>query len=375
MEPFKNLISPQVVRDCAEHLSRAWPQFDRKTFERLGLNGLERLEFKARAEHLCNALEATLPSDFAQAAAILEASLAPAPRDASLDAQRTTPEGLAGWALWPLTTYIARHGLNEPRRALEALHAMTQRFTAEFAIRPFIAQHPQLAFAMLERWTRDPSAHVRRLVSEGSRPRLPWGMRLPALVADPSRALPLLAVLQDDPSEYVRRSVANHLNDIAKDHADLVADWVARHLVDASAERRALLRHASRTLIKSGHTPTLRAWGLAQRLRGGVQFELSKRRVAVGGSIELRVSLTSNSARRQSLAIDYVVHHVRANGRTSPKAFKGWTLTLDAGESRDLHKAHSLREVTTRRYHPGTHVIELRVNGRTEASTSFELRT
>ena len=152
----------------------------------------------------------------------------------------------------------------EPERALAALHALTQRFTAEFAIRPFIVHHPALVFATLQRWTTDPSPHVRRLVSEGSRPRLPWGLRLQALVHDPSPTLPLLAALQDDQSDYVRRSVANHLNDIAKDHPDLVVHWLEQHLPGATPQRRALLRHASRTLDQAGPRRALAAWGLGR---------------------------------------------------------------------------------------------------------------
>ena len=154
------------------------------------------------------------------------------------------------------------HADPTPERALPTLAELTQRFTAEFAIRPFISRHPQPTLDTLARWVHDPSAHVRRLVSEGSRPRLPWGLRLQALVQDPSPTLPLLRALQDDPSAYVRRSVANHLNDIAKDHPDLVARWVGEHRAGASAERAALLRHASRTLIKKGHPEVLAAWGL-----------------------------------------------------------------------------------------------------------------
>src|SRR5439155_5352418 len=133
------------------------------------------------------------------------------------------------------------------------------------AIRPFIVRHPALAFATLARWTTDPSPQVRRLVSEGSRPRLPWGLQLKSLIADPSPTLPLLEALMDDESEFVRRSVANHLNDIAKDHPALVAEWIETHLPGASAQRRALLRHASRTLIKRGDARILKAWGLGRK--------------------------------------------------------------------------------------------------------------
>ena len=168
----------------------------------------------------------------------------------------------------------------EPERALHALHALTQRHTAEWAVRPFIVEHPKPVFATLSRWVSDPSVHVRRLVSEGSRPRLPWGLQLKSLVADPSPTLPLLRALQDDPSAYVRRSVANHLNDIAKDHPAVLLDWLHEHLPDAPAPRVALLKHACRSLIKAGDAQVLKAWGLGQAFRGDVRFDVQPRRVA-----------------------------------------------------------------------------------------------
>ncbi|MBA4265035.1 MAG: DNA alkylation repair protein, partial [Comamonadaceae bacterium] len=185
--------------------------------------------------------------------------------------------------------------------------------------------------------------------------------------------LPLLRALQDDDSAYVRRSVANHLNDIAKDHPDLVAQWVVEHLPGASAERTALLRHASRSLIKQGHSPTLNAWGLGQGLQGETSLSLSLSRVAVGDSIDLSVTLGATATDAQTLVIDYAVHHVRANGTLSPKVFKGWKLTLASGETRTLQKRHSLRPVTTRRLYPGLHQIDLLINGQVCASAEFEL--
>jgi 3-methyladenine DNA glycosylase AlkC len=371
-EPFKNLINAELVRACGEHLRRAWPGFDRAAFERQALHGLDGLEMKARAMQVADALEATLPADFDRAAGLVEAVLAPAATDDGLG-MRTTDAGLAGWIGWPLGEFIARRGLAEPERALLALHALTQRFTAEFAIRPLLVQHFDLTLATLDRWRHDPSAHVRRLVSEGSRPRLPWGLRIQRLVADPSPTLPLLRHLQDDGSQYVRRSVANHLNDIAKDHPTVVADWLRNHLPDAPPERRALLRHASRTLVKQGDARVLKAWGLGQALRGEARLSLSPRRVAVGGKLELVLELDSTSAKPQALAIDYVVHHVNANGSTSPKVFKGWKRTLAPHEHCRLVKSHSLRPVTTRVLYPGEHRVDVQVNGKVVASGTFRL--
>jgi len=172
----------------------------------------------------------------------------------------------------------------------------------------------------------------------------------------------------------VRRSVANHLNDIAKDHPDLVAGWVRDHLIDAPDARNALLRHASRGLIKAGHAPTLAAWGLGSGLQGEATLALTAKRAAVGGEIGLRVQLRSSARQPQSLVVDYAVHHVRANGSASPKVFKGWKLTLAPGEERTLEKRHSLKPVTTRTLYPGTHLIDLRVNGVALAEAAFELK-
>ncbi|MGQ3004004.1 MAG: DNA alkylation repair protein [Hydrogenophaga sp.] len=382
MEPFKNLIGPATVANAGHHLRRAWPTFDRKRFEAQAATGLEQLEFKARAMQLADALEATLPDDFNAACELLEASLAP---PLAMDAQgeplklgeARDEHGIGGWALWAVGEFVARRGVADEaaaRRGLACLHAVTQRFTAEFAIRPLIQRHPALAFDTLGQWVNDPSAHVRRLVSEGSRPRLPWGLRLQALVLDPAPTLPLLRALQDDPSSYVRRSVANHLNDIAKDHPDLVAGWVRDHLIDAPDARNALLRHASRGLIKAGHAPTLAAWGLGSGLQGEATLALTAKRAAVGGEIGLRVQLRSSARQPQSLVVDYAVHHVRANGSASPKVFKGWKLTLAPGEERALEKRHSLKPVTTRTLYPGTHLIDLRVNGVALAEAAFELK-
>ena len=281
-EAFKNLINARTVDSAGRHLQRVWPGFDRKAFERQAAQGLDRLEFKARAMQLADALEATLPGDFARAADHIQASLAPPiPLDAQGEplglaaGEAGDADGLRGWVVWSLAEFVARRGMDDVPRALACLHALTQRFSAEFAIRPFIQRHPQAVFPILHRWVDDPSAHVRRLVSEGSRPRLPWGLRLQALVADPAPSWPLLRALQDDPSAYVRRSVANHLNDIAKDHPDLVAGWVQAHRPGASAHREALLRHASRSLVKQGHAPTLAAWGLGQGLQGKARLHLS----------------------------------------------------------------------------------------------------
>ncbi|MBX9855445.1 MAG: DNA alkylation repair protein [Gemmatimonadaceae bacterium] len=376
-EPFKEFLNAALVRHAARHLQSLDARFEAARFERAVVPRLPGLELKARALCIADALADHLPPDFGDATSLLTRALAPAPAnvDAVMSdaAEATAREGLSGWILWPVGEYVARRGVEAPELALSFLHAMTQRFTAEFAIRPLIVAHEALVLETLHGWLQDPSAHVRRLVSEGTRPRLPWGLQLKRFIADPSPCLPLLEQLVDDPSEYVRRSVANHLNDIAKDHPDRVVAFVTRHLRDASNERRALLRHASRTLIKQGHAAALDAWGHGTPFRGQASLSLSPRRIALGQAVVLEAELTSTARTAQELVVDYVVHHVKANGDTSPKVFKGWRITLAPGETRVLSRKHNVKPITTRRYYAGRHEIALQINGRDVTRDAFLL--
>jgi 3-methyladenine DNA glycosylase AlkC len=377
-EPFKTWIDAAVVQAIAQHVQRSWSGFDAAGFTQQALAGLDGLELKARVQQLAGALARRLPDDADRACGILEASLGPPARaDGEAEdwgALRTSDAGLAGWAVWPLTEAVALRTVDTaPERGLLALQAMTQRLTAEFAIRPFFIQQPATTLRTVSGWLGHPSAHVRRLVSEGSRPRLPWGLRLQALVADPSPTLPWLQVLQDDRSAYVRRSVANHLNDIAKDHPALVADWLSTHLPGASAERSALLKHASRGLVKAGDAAVLAAWGLGAGYRGRLGLAVSPPALALGEVLTLTLDLQSTAPHAQRLAIDYAVHHVKAAGHTTPKVFKGWVIELAPGERRQLVKRHAMKLITTRRYHPGAHAVDVRINGQVLAEAAFGL--
>ncbi len=374
-EPLKNLIDAAAVQAIAHHVQRAWHGFDAAGFSQQALAGLQALELKARVLQLAQALVAHLPDDVDRAAGILEASLGPAGEGDDLASLRTSAAGLAGWPVWPLTEAVALlAAVHAPERGLAALQSMTQRLTAEFAIRPFFIHHPETSLRTVGGWLQHPSAHVRRLVSEGSRPRLPWGLRLQALVRDPSPTLPWLQLLQDDPSAYVRRSVANHLNDIAKDHPALLAGWLDTHLPGAPAAREALLRHASRGLVKAGDAAVLAAWGLGTAYQGRLALALSPAVLVLGDVLQIQLDLQSSARSVQRLAIDYAVHHVKAGGHTTPKVFKGWVIDLAPGAARQLVRRHALKAVTTRRYHPGAHAVDVRINGQVLAEAGFDLR-
>ncbi|MBO6756560.1 MAG: DNA alkylation repair protein [Roseibium sp.] len=370
MEPFKNKISADLVQCLARHLERQLPAFDAASFKNGILADLDRLELKQRAERIARELHEVLPADRAQRSRILLALLAPG-EEAGFDGE-SDQTGMRGWGVWPLTMVVGTHGLEDFDGSFALLKEMTKRSTAEFDVRPFLHKDQDRALDIMAFWVADPNVHVRRLVSEGTRPRLPWGMRLPQLVADPSPTLPLLEALRDDKEEYVRRSVANHLNDIAKDHPDLVADLAGNWLKGADHNRGRLVRHACRTLIKQGHPVALAAFGLnapAVEVR-----DLAATPVVVfGDHVEFGLELVSTSRKSQDLVIDYLVHFKKANGSLAPKVFKWTRCRLGPGERLTLGRRHAIRPITTRKYYPGGQAISVRINGQDFGRAAFEL--
>lgn len=374
-EPFKNFVGPALARTTAARFREVWPAFPEKRFLSLATEGLDTLELKDRIRRFAEALGATLPADFDKAAGLLEASLAPISRTPGKPEEKVFGPGLSGWAVWPLTEYVAAKGIDHPERSFACMHALTQRASCEFAIRPFLVKYPDKTLAMLLRWAKDPNEDVRRLASEGSRPRLPWGLRLQSFVKDPSPCLPILDLLHDDPSETVRRSVANHLNDISKDHPDLAAKTAERWLADGKATTRKLVSHALRSLVKSGHASSLALLGFGTAKGISVRrFAVSPASLRVGEKLRLDFEVANAGKSPNSLVIDYAVHLKKANGSLRPKVFKGTKRVLAPGETVALSLNHAIREVTVRTYHAGVQEIELLVNGSVLAKGSFKLK-
>jgi 3-methyladenine DNA glycosylase AlkC len=253
------------------------------------------------------------------------------------------------------------------------LKELTQRLTAEFGIRPFLDRLPDPTLAILSQWVKDPSEHVRRLVSEGTRPRLPWGMQLKGFISNPAATLHLLEALKDDPSEYVRRSVANHLNDMAKDHPDFVCEVARRWWKDAGMERRKTIRHALRTLVKQGHKEALAILGYETVKVRVTGMRLEPAFVAIGGKLSMEVELVLSEGQASQVVLDYAIHYHKANGTQRPKVFKWTTQTLKPGETCLLRKQHAFVVVTTRTLYPGPHAVEIFVNGESLAKAGFLL--
>lgn len=360
MADFKDEISPELAARLAHELTTAWPEFPRRRFSHGLKQALAPLELLARVELLADRLVATLPDDFDAAAGVLWAAL--------------ESETFTGWMTLPCGSYVARAGIDRPDVALPLLAGLTPRFSSEGPIRFFIERHPEVTYEHLRRWTRDPDEHVRRLVSEGTRPRLPWAPQLRSLIADPTPNLELLDKLVDDPSQYVRRSVGNHLNDIAKDHPELAVDLARRWL--PTSERAAwAARHGLRTLVKRGHPGALEALGVATdadvRL---LALTVDRDRVAIGEEVTFTFTLELDGAQEADAVIDYRVHYVGARSPLGPKVFKLTRRRLEPGRAATISRRHRFEHVSIRRIFPGRHVIDVQVNGRVLGSIEVDVR-
>ncbi len=372
MEPFKDYLNQSVVRQLGQIFARVYEGFDEVGFCNAAETGLLDLELKERALHIMTALDSRLPADFSAFSAIILACLHPCDDSVQDKSASFGPKGVMGFAAWPVTDLVTKRGLDQPDLALPLLKEVTKRFSAEFAVRPFLDQHTAHTLAVFDQWSEDESRHVRRLVSEGTRPRLPWGMQLRKFIDDPSNTLPLLEKLKDDPEEYVRRSVANHLNDIAKDHPDKVAEIAVRWLEGADKNRKRLVKHACRTLIKQGHKGVLSAFGYDPLAGLVCELKITSPTVDFGGTLDFEADF-SGSAGSPKIMVDYAIHFVKANGSTVPKMFK-WKDTVLTNGAVQACRKHAIKPITTRKYYHGEHWLEIFVNGVSVAKKSFILR-
>jgi 3-methyladenine DNA glycosylase AlkC len=347
----ETLFSQQVVEKFAGSIAGAHPAFDRTDFlQKVFDSSWNGLELKARMRHMTLCLKQTLPEDYRTA----------------LDILRKAAELMTtgGFVCMVFCDFAALYGLDDWDVSLPALGQFTCLCSAEYAVRPFIIQNQERMLAQMLVWAGDENVHCRRLASEGCRPRLPWGVGLPALKADPLPILPILERLKDDPEDYVRRSVANNLNDIAKDNPTIVIEVLKAWKAQGVAAFDGIANRALRTLIKSGDPAAL---ALVDVVHGSqievIDLKVEPQTIPAGGEVVFSFRLHSIAPGIQNLVVDYVIHLVRANGKQSPKVFKLAKKQLSPGETVGFTKKHSFRKITTRRYYPGLHLIEIQVNG------------
>ncbi len=367
-EPLTHFFGPEIPRTIARMIAAIDPAFPAARFLRTALDGYEPLALMPRGRHIARALHEHLPHDYARAIDMLLASLGPViPKP---ERQR----GMGPFLYLPHVLFVAAYGLDHFDISMRAQYELTQRFTAEFSIRPFLERYQADTLARLAAWATDPSPDVRRLVSEGTRPRLPWAPRLRAFQADPAPVLALLEMLKDDPDLDVRRSVANNLNDIGKDHPALLAQITAAWMRNATEARRRLIRHALRSAIKRGEPEALRVLGAGHPARVLIRrASVTPPRAHMGQSVVVSLQVGNTRSKRQLVLVDFRIHFVKSNGTTAPKVFKLKKLVLAPGESVFLRKSVSLKALTTRKHYPGRHRVEVVLNGRPRRLGTFEL--
>ena len=367
-EPLKNGFDRALVERIASAAAEVSAAFDRRGFEQGVLERLDDLELKDRVNLMADELLAALGGDYLAALpAVVEIATLVAGEPDGSEAWGTSMEA------WPLCSVVERHGAADPEASLAAMERLTVSFSCEFAIRPLLEHHLDQTLAACHAWTRSPTPAVRRLPSEGTRPYLPWGPKVPALLDDPELGIALITELRHDPDEVVRRSVANHLNDIARDHPDRVAEIAATWL-DEPATDPAMVRHALRGLVKKGHPGAMAALGFATEPDVEIEgFMVTPDEIRLGDSIELEATIRSTGSDVQRMVVDFVIHHIGARGEANPKVFKWTTVELDPGASATLRKRRTIQTASTRRYHAGIHRTELQIAGTIVAADAFEL--
>jgi len=322
------------------------------------MRNLEQLELNERMRQTSMTLKKHLPEDYERTLSILSAVI---------------PRIDGGYANLVFPDFVGLYGHSHFEASMAALKLFTQYGSSEFAIREFLKRDFNRTIAVMKKWADDENHHVRRLASEGSRPRLPWSFKLDAVVKDPTLTLPILERLKSDDELYVRKSVANHLNDFSKDHAPLLVQTVKKW--DLSQERTAwIVKHACRTLIKKGDPAALALFAFEKDTKvKAKKLRLESARIKIGGALQFAFDVTSEKNKPQKLAIDFTIYYRKKSGGLAPKVFKLKEVTLGPRQTLSLSKTQRMQNFTTRQHYPGKHKLVITINGNKLAEKTFEL--
>jgi 3-methyladenine DNA glycosylase AlkC len=359
-EPLKAMYNEPFLRGFAHKVEGAYPDFDGEAFVRLALlTGWDDLELKGRMHRITDSLGATLPATYELALDILEA----------------IAEDCQGFPYLIFPDFVERFGLAAEHwdRSIAALEKFTRMSSSEFAVRPFLKLDQPRMLAQMQEWSRSENEHVRRLASEGCRPRLPWADALPALKRDPEPLMPILEKLKEDPSEYVRRSVANNLNDISKDHPGRVLA-IAQAWIGNSEYTDWIIRHGCRGLLRAAHPEVMALFGIVPQPEVQVtEWTVTPSILTVGGSVDFRYGLQLPDGEPIKLRVELAVSFPRTTGRYYRKLFKLSEKIVAESSLLKGGRRFSFADLSTRRHYPGTHTLALVLNGQEVASTDVLL--
>lgn len=357
MEPFKEQLNVKNAKIISDTIKKHFLSFDAKSFLSKAKKEIPALELKERISFIANALHALLPKDDKLCFALL------------VQCSKT----LKGFKSLPLTEVVVLRNSDSLDLNLDTLFQLTSSCTSEFAIRPFLIAKEKKTLAFLMTRINSNCEHTRRLISEGTRPLLPWGMHIPSFKANPNLTWPLLEKLLFDDSQYVRTSVANHLNDHSKNHPDWVLSKLKKLSQSKDKNQLWILKRALRTMIKNGHPEALKLLGVQGNCVEVKKFTISTKKVVLGSHLRAEVLIKNISAETQKVIVDHELRLLRSNGKYSLKIFKGKNLVLKTKEQIELTLKLPLKEVTTRKYYKGTQYYSLKINGQSTNKHAFEL--
>lgn len=356
---FKNFINEKTVEKYGTRIQSFNKSFSKQIFSK-NLKSLHDLELKARVRLIAAELHRQLPSTDKKSFESLKKLM--------------SQFDWSGFELWPVGDYLGSFGHQHFELSLNLMTTLTEKFTSEFAIRSYLIKNPEKTYAYLMKMTQSSNVHHRRWASEGSRPRLPWGEKLADAIQNPREGLKILEKLKADSELYVRKSVANHLNDISKDHPGLVIQTLKAWQKDEIPHFDFIKRQALRTLIKKGDPAALKLMGFGLQDKYEIErFKLSKSKIKMNQDLEFSFEIKNPSKKNITINIDYVLLLKKSNGTLAPKVFKLKVIKLKPNESLKVLKKHKIKLITTRKYYFGTQKIALLVNGQTLNEKKWEL--
>lgn len=346
---WKDHLSKDAVSVFSKCIKEAYPKFDQKKYTATVLSGgFLKLELKERLNKIAESLKDFLPVNYDAAVAIL-IKVAP---------------NVGTFENWALTIYVEKFGLKSFKTSVRALEELTKYGTSEFAIRPFMIFHTAKMLPILMKWTKSKNEHIRRLAAEGSRPRGVWVAHIEVFKKNACPVIEILEKLKSDESLYVRKAVANNLNDISKEHPDLVAATCKKWQKAGDARTDWIIKHGCRSLIKNGHPEVMKLFGFASKLSVKVKsFSIKPDKIKIGGMATLVLKLSTDQKSKQKLSIDYQVYFVSKNGSKNKKLFKWAVKSINSGNDLTLEKKQSFKDQSTRKHFPGVHQIEVLING------------
>ena len=355
-EPLKNLYTENLIDEVGLAILEAYPGFDRQKFKQnvFDKQWPER-ELKARMTHIAESLHPFLPADYPHAIEVLT----------------TASQKFSGFEAMFFPAFAELFGLDDFKHSTAALEIMTRFSSSELAVRPFIIKYGKKMMQQMERWAESDNYHVRRLASEGCRPRLPWAMALPEFKRDPSPVLAVIEKLMLDESEYVRRSVANNLNDISKDHPEILITILQKRLGQHDYSDR-ILKHASRSLLKQGNIDVLKLFGFSDPDHITIADLQIAKSVRLEGALPFSFAIQAEEKMLGKLRIEYAIDFMKANGKQARKIFK-ISEAHYADHAKKISRSHSFKLITTRKYYPGRHDLAVIINGKQLDSIAFEL--